>query len=86
MHVFEAAKHFGLFGAFVGLLFGIAYSVGGFFVDLATTGLNHGTALAFGALLGMPAIFLAIGAVAGVLWCPLGRRIPLRWGGWADTP
>ncbi len=81
-----AAKHFGLFGAFVGLLLGITYSVGGFFIDLATIGLNQGTALAFGAIIGMPTIFFTIGAVAGVMWAPLCRRIPMRYGGCADQP
>jgi hypothetical protein len=63
--------------ALLGLLCGIAYSVGGFFYDLATTGLNLGTLLAFGALVGMPVIFgvvgLALGAVAALLARLAGR-------------
>ena len=42
-----------LLGAAVGLACGVLYSVGGFFVDLFTIGLNRGTLLAFGALIGM---------------------------------
>ncbi len=53
--------------AAVGLACGVAYSVGGFFVDLATTGLNAGTALAFLALLGMPALFGAVGFASGAV-------------------
>jgi hypothetical protein len=44
-------------GAIVGLVLGALYSFGGLIIDLMTIGLNQGTALAFLALLGMPAIF-----------------------------
>ena len=61
--------------ALVGLLLGFLYSFGGLLVDTLVTmglvdgaiagtpGLSYGTLLAFGALIGMP----AIGAVAGFL-------------------
>ena len=52
-------------GAAFGLACGTLYSVGGLVVDLLTIGLNAGTAMAFGALVGMPAIFGAAGFVAG---------------------
>jgi poly(3-hydroxybutyrate) depolymerase len=53
--------------AIVGLVCGVLYSVGGFCVDLFTTGLNWGTAMAFMALVGMPVIFGAAGFVLGAL-------------------
>lgn len=53
-------------GVIAGLVLGTLYSVGGLFIDLTTTGLNAGTALAFLALIGMPLIFGAIGAVTGL--------------------
>ncbi len=80
MDTLEAGRQFGLFGAFVGLLAGAAYSVGGFLMD-AATGLNLGTALAFMALLGMPPLFGVAGAALGMLFAPIHRRIPARFGG-----
>lgn len=49
----------------LGLVAGVFYSFGGFFLELFTDSLNSGTALAFLALLGMPALFAASGFVAG---------------------
>lgn len=54
-------------GAVVGLVLGVIYSVGGFFVDLMGSGLNTGTALAFLALIGMPVLFGAAGLLIGGL-------------------
>ena len=54
-------------GAFVGLACGVLYSVGGCVYDLFTVGLNGGTALAFLALGGMPALAGTAGLVAGLL-------------------
>ena len=51
-----------LLGAAAGLIAGVLYSGIGFFIDLSQGSLNGGTALAFLALIAMPAIF----AVAGV--------------------
>jgi hypothetical protein len=58
------------------------YSFGGLIVDLFTIGLNRGTALAFLALLGMPAIFALVGQFAGFV---LGVCVYLfhRWRGQA---
>ena len=66
-----------LIGAFLGLFLGMIYSVGGFFVDLFTIGLNRGTILAFGALVGMPVIGLVLGFIAGLPLAIL-RRVFLR--------
>jgi hypothetical protein len=53
--------------AYLGLVCGLLYSVGGFVYDLLTVGLNWGTAMAFMAIVGMPVIFGAVGFLAGVL-------------------
>lgn len=81
MHSVQAAKHYGLFGGFVGLICGVLYAGIGFVIDLTTIGLNLGTALAFLAILGMPLLFATGGAAAGLLWAPVERRIPPRFGG-----
>lgn len=54
-------------GLYLGLMLGVIYAFGGLLIDLATIGLNWGTLMAFGALVGMPAIFAASGFVLGVL-------------------
>lgn len=65
-HLLEVAVRLAKWGAILGVVCGLLYSVGGFFVDLFTTGLNRGTALAFGALVGMPAILGVVGFLLGV--------------------
>lgn len=60
--------------AYLGLACGVLYSFGGLAYDLATTGLNLGTALAFMALVGMPAISGAVGFALGVLGWTVSRR------------
>lgn len=73
----ELAKlHANTFG-FIGLILGILYSFGGLLVDLLVTlgivttnetpGLSYGTVLAFGALIGMPAIGIVFGFIAGFI-------------------
>ena len=54
-------------GLYLGLLLGVIYSFGGLFVDLATIGLNWGTLMAFGALIGMPIIFAIAGMLLGIV-------------------
>jgi hypothetical protein len=61
------ARTLGLWGAYLGLGLGVLYSFGGLVYDLTTTGLNLGTALAFGALVGMPLIFAVIGFTLGAV-------------------
>jgi len=65
--ILPTAKLLATWMAYLGLAFGVLYSVGGFFVDLLTIGLNWGTAMAFGALVGMPLIFAALGFLVGAL-------------------
>ncbi len=62
-------------GAGIGLALGVVYSFGGLVVDLVTTGLNWGTAMAFMALIGMPALFGVIGLVLGVAHGILRRAL-----------
>jgi hypothetical protein len=67
MDVLKTGRRLGRLMAFVGLACGVLYSVGGLVVDLLTIGLNRGTLMAFGALVGMPIIFGSVGFLAGVL-------------------
>ena len=60
-------------GAWLGLLCGGLYSLGGLVIDVRTVGLNWGTLMAFGALLGMPLVFASVGFVLGWLWAALSR-------------
>ena len=67
METVPTALKFGRWMAYLGLVCGVLYSFGGLVVDLVTIGLNWGTVLAFGALLGMPAIFGLAGLILGAL-------------------
>lgn len=51
------------------------YSFGGVGVDLFTIGLNWGTVLAFGALVGMPVIFGALGFFLGALIALIAKGV-----------
>lgn len=53
--------------AYLGLVCGVLYSVGGLVVDLLTIGLNWGTAMAFMAIVGMPILFGGFGFLLGAL-------------------
>jgi hypothetical protein len=75
--IFSFAKRVAYIFGFVGLLLGILYSVGGLIIDALVTlgwifttqtpGLSYGTLLAFGALIGMPAIGATFGFVIGLI-------------------
>ena len=67
MKIRPTATRFARWGAYVGLICGVFYSFGGVVVDLLTIGLNWGTLMAFGALLGMPLVFGAFGFFLGAL-------------------
>jgi hypothetical protein len=79
-----------IMGAIIGLIFGIVYSFGGLMVDalvsigwvsnIETPGLSYGTALAFGALVGMPIIFAIFGLILGLIEAFL-FNILSRWTG-----
>lgn len=67
MNILSMAKLQATLFGLLGLLAGIIYSVGGFFYDLFTIGLNAGTALAFLALAGMPLIAAVCGFALGLV-------------------
>ncbi|HSG08559.1 MAG TPA: hypothetical protein VLA36_09380 [Longimicrobiales bacterium] len=67
MKLLPTATRLARWMAWLGLVCGVLYSFGGLVVDLLTIGLNWGTLMAFGALLGMPLIFGAFGFCCGVL-------------------
>jgi hypothetical protein len=71
-----AARRLGRWMAYLGLVAGLAYSIGGLVIDLRTTGPNLGSALAFLAVIGMPALFGAAGFALGALggWIARGGR------------
>ncbi|MDH3323685.1 MAG: DUF3566 domain-containing protein [Flavobacteriaceae bacterium] len=76
--------------ALVGLLAGIIYAFGGLIIDfmvslrwistMETPGLSYGTLLAFGALIGMPAIFAITGFLVGIVEAML-YNLFARWFG-----
>ena len=78
---------------FVGLALGVIYSFGGLIIDAfvslglitsaETPGLSYGTVLAFGALIGMPAIFAAFGFITGIIGAFLFNLFP-KWFGWMN--
>jgi hypothetical protein len=77
VNIFQYAKILTLGFAFLGLILGIFYSVGGLIIDTLvslewitsneTPGLSYGTVLAFGALIGMPAIGATFGFITGII-------------------
>ena len=77
--------------AIVGLIAGILYSFGGLIIDALvsfgwitnqeTPGSSYGTVLAFGALIGMPVIFAAMGFAIAVLEALLYNIFSLWLGG-----
>jgi hypothetical protein len=79
------AKLFAIVMAFLGLVAGFVYAVGGAVYDIITTQeLNLGTALAFGALLGMPLLFAIVGFVAGAIGAPV-YNLAARWFGGIES-
>lgn len=76
----------------VGFLFGIIYAFGGLIIDtlvtlgwlsadsMSTGGLSYGTVLAFGALIGMPLIGMAVGFAVGIVEAMI-YNIVVRWFG-----
>jgi hypothetical protein len=67
MKVLPTSMRFAKWSAYLGLVCGVLYSFGGVVVDLLTMGLNLGTVMAFGALVGMPAVFGGFGFFLGTL-------------------
>lgn len=77
INVLSLVKFQAVLASLIGLVAGILYSFGGLIIDTLvslgwitypdTPGLGFGTVLAFGALIGMPIIFAAIGLVVGLI-------------------
>ncbi|MBT7126436.1 MAG: hypothetical protein HN899_14920 [Gemmatimonadales bacterium] len=67
MKVLPTSMRFAKWSAYLGLVCGVLYSFGGVVVDLLTVGLNWGTVMAFGALVGMPVAFGVPGFFLGAL-------------------
>jgi hypothetical protein len=75
--VFQYTKVLTIGFAFLGLVLGVLYSFGGLIIDALvslewinsneTPGLSYGTILAFGALVGIPAIGAAFGFITGII-------------------
>ena len=81
--VFSYAKVQAVVMAFVGLIAGIAYSVGGAIYEAITSTLNSGTALAFFALIGMPLLFAVFGFLTGIIGAYL-YNVASKWFGGID--
>ncbi len=79
--VTSSAIHIGAAMAVIGLVAGLVYAVGGLFTDLATAGFKTGTALAFGALIGMPVVFGLAGAFWGGIGAAVYNLVATRFGG-----
>jgi hypothetical protein len=90
--VFSFARFQAILAGFIGLVCGILYSFGGLIIDvlvslailspisMETPGLSYGTILAFGALLGIPVIFMIAGFLLGIIEAIL-YNIFARWFG-----
>jgi len=84
------AKFQAVLFALLGLIAGLLYSFGGLIIDVlvssgwitstSTAGVGHGTALAFLAIVGMPALFGASGFMIGIIEAFL-YNLSIRWWG-----
>ncbi len=75
MNILPTATRLARWMAYLGLVCGVLYSVGGLIIDVLTIGLNWGTAMAFMALIGMPVIFGAFGFLFGALVAIVARGV-----------
>ncbi len=88
LNVVEYAKLQAYIFGLLGLLAGLLYSLGGFFIDLFVTlnlitttetpGLSYGTVLAFGALIGMPLIGAICGLILGLVGAYVYNKFPWK--------
>lgn len=62
------ARVFAAYLALMGVIYGLVYSIGGVFYDLAHGGLNAGTAIAFLALVVVPILAALIGIIVGYIF------------------
>ena len=75
MKIMPTAIRLARWMACLGLVCGVLYSVIGLVYDVLTIGLNWGTAMAGGAIVGMPVIFGAFGFLCGALGTLVVRGI-----------
>ncbi|MDX5340035.1 MAG: hypothetical protein LPK25_13495 [Cyclobacteriaceae bacterium] len=85
------ARFQGVMGLLIGFLLGVIYSVGGFILDTLATfglvnspqtlGLDLGTILAFGAIIGMPILFSILGFLLGLAEAYLFNWVAHLFGG-----
>ena len=79
--ILSSAKILTVLMGIVGLILGLAYSVGGAIYDVIVGQVSWGgTGLAFAAIPGMTAMFAGAGLVAGIL-APLVYNLLVRWTG-----
>ncbi|MFV8225640.1 DUF3566 domain-containing protein [Christiangramia aquimixticola] len=79
LDIVSFARFQAVLGGLIGLVCGILYSFSGLIIDalvslemlspvtMETPGLSSGTVLAFGALIGMPVIFMIAGFILGLI-------------------
>lgn len=89
INVFSFARFQAILAGLIGIACGVLYSFGGLIVDVLVTmgwlisdqtpGLSYGTILAFGALVGMPILFMIggflMGIVEAILYNLLSKRL-----------
>lgn len=94
----DTSRFFAYVAGILGVLLGIVYAFGGLIMDslvslgvingIDTPGLSTGTILAFAALIGMPIIFLILGACFGAILAFAYNSYAKRFGGisieWED--
>lgn len=73
MKILPTATRLARWMAYLGLVCGVLYSVGGLVIDMLTIGLNWGTTMAFMALVGMPVVFGTFGFLCGALLALIAR-------------
>ena len=93
LKIFSFAKFQAFLMGLIGMVCGFLYSFGGLIIDVLvsigwvssseTPGLSYGTILAFGALVGMPIIFVAIGFFSGIIEAILYNIFATWFGGLA---
>lgn len=79
--VFFFAKLQAIVFAAIGLLAGLVYAFGGLAVDISGGVVGAGTALAFMAIAGMPALFALAGFVVGAIGAVAYNQLARRFGG-----
>lgn len=74
---FQTAQYLARIGVFTGIFLGLCYAFIGLVADLLTIGVNAGTWMAFGAILGMPILGALGGWLVGIIWGQLRELLRL---------